>query len=230
MAPSKLWSVGAKVAAIVPVAALAAYVLGGLPRIWDDVRAAEGPLGTALAATGGVVEILFAAAILLLAWRMWARWNATTVRIVVGAAVGLGTLVVAVRVEPFLTPYIGRKPAEAVSAVASVFLLAAGAFAYRKLSGQVIRRSGLPDPVDEYDRPLGRTARQRWFAKVLGLCVFSAAIQLERLKGHTPSWLVLIPPIAGWAAYRLFIWWTTPVTRPVEPLGGFEVIVAPPGE
>ena len=221
-----LWSAGAMVAGL-GVAALAVTAVVGsvrsLARVWHSDWATAAIVALAVAFT-----LLVSAGLFWVAWRLWRRWSAGTVRLATGVAVaGL-----ALYVHHLIFEMVAER-AEGAWEVAATPILLLAVIAYRKTSRAVIRWSELEDPLDAHGNPAGHMERVRAFCVMLGVSVwfggFGVAMAMrasERMQ-DVGGFGVIASMALGWLVYRVTLWWMTPPTKPALPPGrGFEILPA----
>jgi hypothetical protein len=189
-------------------------------------------------ATGSPVEAgwaiftelaLSAALIAGCAWaavRLWRRWNAATIRWIVGATMALAILSITSRLDRLL----GARPGNLGLMLIPALVL--GAFAYRKISRKLIQVAAVEDPFDLYGQHQGHATRVRAFAFIFGWAVWIGVSSLTSYSQRLsvgPSLIELITTfgaiLLGWGAYRLILWRMLPRCAPALPSGyGFDVI------
>jgi hypothetical protein len=223
--------------------AMAAYVLAAAGPVVADALHNGSLLGLAGAIT---VFMLFgfmlpaAVALGWLGWRLWARWNANTVRCAVGAIIVFAMLWLLSGIEATGIAQSQRPGPSLVYTLLAVPLLIVAAIAFRRLSRWMIRRAGLLEAHDIYGQPPGHETRVKVFAVILGWSIFMtgpalhARFRVRGGDGDRDMLMVLVPATLGFIAYHATIWLMRPRTRQsAPPVGAFEVIPvaeAPPPE
>jgi hypothetical protein len=181
----------------------------------------------------GILVLAIPAGLVWLAWRLWCRWNVSTVRLFVGVCLAMFLLWADMLPMRWMNSPGSQLP-DRIGSIAAVPLLVFGGFAYRYLTRTLIRLSGLEDELDMYGQPIGHQSRIRNFAGLLGWVVFLAGMAVDEAVGFTKrpdSWqatvAMLSPIVVGYSTYRLIVWYSKPRRQPSLPAGGFEVIVNP---
>jgi hypothetical protein len=217
--------------------AIAAYVLSAAGAVIVDGIAHRPWSRVAVAfAVGMVLGFVLPAAMALgwLGWRLWARWNANTVRCAVGAVIVFAMLWLLSGIEATGIVLSPRPGPSLVYSLLSVPLLIIAAFAFRRLSRWMIERAGLLEAHDIYGQPPGHETRVKVFAAVLGWSIFMtgpalhARFHVRGGDGDRDMLFILVPAILGYVAYRATMWGMRPRTRQSAPAAGaFEVIPVP---
>ncbi len=176
------------------------------------------------------------------AYRLWTRWNASTVRFTLAFSLALLAFCLSVRtllavvalLEYCLDAQVPEKCRATIEGVSSVLYLILAAVAYRKLSHWIIAAARLADPVNEYDEPMGHQYRVNTFCRVLGFVVWLESSEvLDKFFPFVPgktnielqgALTTLVPIIAGYSVYKILRWKMSPNVRPALPAGGFDIL------
>jgi hypothetical protein len=241
----RAWQIGARGASVLLIAILAYFTWLLARWIIDEILAPPNPFGLI-----GFVLALFlfatAGAILIAgywsAYRLWTRWNASTVRFTVAFSLALLAFCLSVRtviavvalLEYCLDAQVPEKCRATIEGVSSVLYLILGAVAYRKLSHWIIAVARLDDPVNEYGEALGHQYRVNTFCRVLGFVVWLASSTvLEKFFPFVPgktnielqgALTSLVSIVAGYSVYKILRWKMSPDVRPALPAGGFAIL------
>ena len=163
---------------------------------------------------------------LWVAWRLWFRWNAATVRVAVVVALAGLWLTIVGRLAP-----ADGSPWHDVAFNGLMLLgMIAVAAAYRRATAVVLRSAGLVDLAGRDGYTIGHAIRSQWFCAALGWQTWiTARAAAGRPAGSVGLAVVVGPAVVGWATYRLARWRLVPPPPPAaSPAGGFEVVAVGP--
>ncbi len=241
----KAWQIGVRGASVLLIAILAYFTWLLARWIISEIHGPMKPFDL----IGFVVAlVLFAEAGAILfagywsAYRLWMRWNASTVRFTVAFSLALVAFVLTVRtmlavvalLEYCLDAQVPEKCRATIEGVSSILYLILAAVAYRKLSRWIIAAARLADPLNEYGEPMGHQYRVNTFCRLLGFAVWlESSDVLEKFFPFVPGktnielqgvLTTLVPIIAGYSVYKILRWKMSPDVRPALPAGGFNVL------
>jgi hypothetical protein len=241
----KAWQIGARGASVLLIAILAYFTWLLACWIISKIRGPADPFGLigvvlSLVMMATVGAILFAG--YWSAYRLWTRWNASTVRFTVGFSLALlayflcvwTAIKVVALLEYCLDAQVPEKCRATIEGVSSVLYLILAAVAYRKLSRWIIAAARLDDPVNEYGEPMGHQYRVHTFCRLLGFAIWlESSDVLEKFFPFVPgktnielqgALSGLVPIVAGYSVYKILRWKMSPDVRPALPAGGFNVL------